>query len=67
MAGVPFHSVEGYLARLIKQGESVAICEQVGDVGASKGPVERKVVRVVTPGPNCIEIVAPKVPFIGGP
>jgi len=50
MAGVPFHSVEGYLARLIKQGESVAICEQVGDVAASKGPVERKVVRVVTPG-----------------
>jgi DNA mismatch repair protein MutS len=50
MAGVPFHSVEGYLARLIKQGESVAICEQVGDVGATKGPVERKVVRVVTPG-----------------
>jgi len=50
MAGVPFHSVESYLARLIRQGESVAICEQVGDVGASKGPVERKVVRVVTPG-----------------
>src|SRR5512132_2829711 len=50
MAGVPFHSVEGYLARLIKQGEPVAICEQIGDVGASKGPVERKVVRVVTPG-----------------
>lgn len=50
MAGVPFHSVETYLARLIKLGESVAICEQVGDVGASKGPVERKVVRVVTPG-----------------
>jgi DNA mismatch repair protein MutS len=50
MAGVPFHSVETYLARLIKQGESVAICEQVGEVGASKGPVERKVVRVVTPG-----------------
>src|SRR5690349_16747650 len=50
MAGVPFHSVENYLARLIRQGESVAICEQVGDVGASKGPVERKVVRVVTPG-----------------
>ena len=49
MAGVPFHSVEGYLARLIKQGESVAICEQVGEVGG-KGPVERKVVRVVTPG-----------------
>lgn len=50
MAGVPFHSVEGYLARLIKMGESVAICEQVGDVATSKGPVERKVVRVVTPG-----------------
>ena len=49
MAGVPFHSVEGYLARLIKLGESVAICEQVGEVGG-KGPVERKVVRVVTPG-----------------
>ena len=50
MCGVPFHSVETYLARLIKLGESVAICEQVGEVGASKGPVERKVVRVVTPG-----------------
>jgi DNA mismatch repair protein MutS len=50
MAGVPFHSVDGYLARLIKMGESVAICEQVGEVGAAKGPVERKVVRVVTPG-----------------
>jgi DNA mismatch repair protein MutS len=50
MAGVPFHSVETYLARLIKLGESVAIAEQVGDVAAAKGPVERKVVRVVTPG-----------------
>ena len=50
MAGVPFHSVETYLARLIKLGESVAIAEQVGDVATSKGPVERKVVRVVTPG-----------------
>jgi DNA mismatch repair ATPase MutS len=50
MAGVPYHSAEGYLARLIQLGESVAICEQVGDVGASKGPVERKVVRVITPG-----------------
>ncbi|HAJ14654.1 DNA mismatch repair protein MutS [Hydrogenophaga sp.] len=50
MAGVPFHSVESYLARLIKLGESVAICEQVGDPAQSKGPVERKVVRVVTPG-----------------
>ena len=50
MAGVPFHSLEGYLAKLVKLGESVAICEQVGDVATSKGPVERKVVRVVTPG-----------------
>ena len=50
MAGVPFHAVDAYLARLIKLGESVAICEQVGEVGASKGPVERKVMRVVTPG-----------------
>ncbi|MCB2071062.1 MAG: DNA mismatch repair protein MutS, partial [Ottowia sp.] len=50
MAGVPFHSVENYLARLIQAGESVAICEQVGDVATAKGPVERKVVRVVTPG-----------------
>ena len=50
MAGVPFHALEGYLAKLIKLGESVAICEQVGDVATAKGPVERKVVRVVTPG-----------------
>lgn len=50
MAGVPVHSVEGYLAKLIKMGEAVAIAEQVGEVGATKGPVERKVVRVVTPG-----------------
>ena len=50
MAGIPFHALEGYLAKLIKFGESVAICEQVGDVATSKGPVERKVVRVVTPG-----------------
>ena len=50
MAGIPFHALENYLGRLIKLGESVAICEQVGEVGASKGPVERKVVRVVTPG-----------------
>ena len=50
MAGVPFHSLESYLAKLIKLGESVAICEQIGDVATSKGPVERKVVRVVTPG-----------------
>ena len=50
MAGVPFHSVEGYLARLVAMGESVAICEQVGDPATSKGPVERKIVRIVTPG-----------------
>ncbi|MDR2851444.1 MAG: DNA mismatch repair protein MutS [Burkholderiaceae bacterium] len=50
MAGVPVHAVDGYMARLIKLGESVAICEQIGEAGATKGPVERKVVRVVTPG-----------------
>ncbi|APA84518.1 DNA mismatch repair protein MutS [Paraburkholderia sprentiae WSM5005] len=50
MAGVPHHSVEQYLAKLVKLGESVAICEQIGDPATSKGPVERKVMRVVTPG-----------------
>jgi DNA mismatch repair protein MutS len=50
MAGVPFHSVEQYLAKLIKLGESVAICEQIGDPATSKGPVDRKVTRVITPG-----------------
>src|SRR5262245_16751917 len=50
MAGVPYHSVDQYLARLVKLGESVAICEQIGDPATSKGPVERKVTRVVTPG-----------------
>ena len=50
MAGVPVHALESYLAKLIRLGEAVAIAEQVGEVGASKGPVERKVVRVVTPG-----------------
>jgi DNA mismatch repair protein MutS len=50
MAGVPFHAVEQYLAKLVKLGESVAICEQIGDPATSKGPVERQVVRVVTPG-----------------
>ncbi|MCF9046649.1 DNA mismatch repair protein MutS [Acinetobacter nectaris] len=49
MAGVPFHAAEGYLARLVKQGEAVVICEQVGEV-TGKGPVERKVVRIITPG-----------------
>lgn len=50
MAGVPYHAAENYLARLLQLGESVAICEQVGDPATSKGPVERKVVRVLTPG-----------------
>jgi DNA mismatch repair protein MutS len=50
MAGVPQHALEQYLAKLVKLGQSVAICEQVGEVGASKGPVERKVTRIVTPG-----------------
>ena len=50
MAGLPYHAAENYLARLVRQGESVAICEQVGDPATSKGPVERKVMRVVTPG-----------------
>ncbi len=50
MAGVPYHAVEGYLARLVRQGESVALCEQIGDPATSKGPVERQVVRVITPG-----------------
>ena len=50
MAGIPFHSAEGYLARLVKFGEAVAICEQIGDPATSKGPVERQVVRIITPG-----------------
>ncbi|MEG3766732.1 DNA mismatch repair protein MutS [Alteromonas sp. 14N.309.X.WAT.G.H12] len=50
MAGVPYHAVESYLARLVKMGESVAICEQIGDPATSKGPVERQVQRIVTPG-----------------
>src|SRR5210317_2216183 len=50
MAGVPHHAAENYLARLVRLGEAVAICEQIGDPATSKGPVERKVVRVVTAG-----------------
>ena len=50
MAGVPYHAIEQYLARLIKSGESVAIAEQVGEVGVDKGPVRREVVRIITPG-----------------
>jgi DNA mismatch repair protein MutS len=50
MAGVPYHAAENYLSRLVRRGESVAICEQIGDPAKAKGPVERQVVRVVTPG-----------------
>ncbi len=50
MCGIPFHAAEGYLAKLVRQGESVAIAEQIGDPATSKGPVERKVVRIITPG-----------------
>lgn len=50
MAGVPFHAVDNYLAKLIKMGESVAICEQIGDPATSKGPVTREVTRIITPG-----------------
>ena len=50
MAGVPYHAAENYLAKLVKLGESIAICEQIGDPATSKGPVERKVMRIITPG-----------------
>ena len=50
MCGVPYHAADSYLAKLVKEGVSVAICEQFGEPGKSKGPVERKVVRIVTPG-----------------
>jgi len=50
MAGVPYHAVELYLAKLVKIGESIAICEQIGDPRTSTGPVERQVTRIVTPG-----------------
>jgi DNA mismatch repair protein MutS len=50
MAGIPFHSADGYLAKLVKAGISVAICEQIGDPATSKGPVERQVMRIITPG-----------------
>jgi len=50
MCGIPFHAADNYLSRLIRAGESVAICEQVGDPATSKGPVERQVVRIITPG-----------------
>ena len=50
MAGVPAHSVESYLAKLVRKGESAAICEQIGDPATSRGPVERRVTRIITPG-----------------
>src|SRR5712671_1910194 len=50
MAGVPVHTLDTYLARLVRKGESVAICEQLGDPAKAKGPLERQVVRIVTPG-----------------
>src|SRR5688572_27718118 len=50
MAGVPVHSVDGYLAKLVRKGECVAVCEQMGDPAKSKGPVDRQVIRIVTPG-----------------
>jgi len=59
MAGVPVHALEQYLARLVKAGESVAICEQIGDPASSKGPVERQVQRVVTPGTLTEESLLP--------
>ncbi len=59
MAGVPFHAAEQYLAKLVAQGVSVAICEQIGDPATSKGPVERKIVRIVTPGTLTDEALLP--------
>lgn len=59
MAGVPSHSLEGYLVRLVGMGESIAICEQVGDVATAKGPVERQIVRIVTPGTLTDEALLP--------
>ncbi len=50
MAGIPFHAAENYIAKLVRNGHSVAVCEQVGDPATSKGPVDRQVVRIVTPG-----------------
>lgn len=59
MAGIPVHAMEQYLARLVAHGESVAICEQIGDPAASKGPVERRIVRIVTPGTLTDEALLP--------
>ena len=60
MAGVPYHAADSYLARLVRKGESVAICEQIGDPAASKGPVERRVTRIVTPGTLTDEALLPE-------
>ena len=60
MAGVPYHAVEGYLAKLVQLGEPVAICEQIGDPATSKGPVERQIVRIVTPGTVSDEALLPE-------
>ncbi|PJG82463.1 DNA mismatch repair protein MutS [Caviibacterium pharyngocola] len=60
MAGVPYHAVEGYLAKLVQLGESAAICEQIGDPATAKGPVERQIVRVVTPGTVSDEALLPE-------
>ncbi|HEX22160.1 MAG TPA: DNA mismatch repair protein MutS, partial [Chromatiales bacterium] len=57
MAGIPYHAADGYLAKLVRLGESVAICEQIGDPAKSKGPVERKVMRIVTPGTVTDEVL----------
>ena len=60
MAGVPVHAVDNYLARLVRLGESVAICEQIGEPGAVRGPMEREVVRVITPGTLTDEALLPE-------
>ena len=60
MAGVPVHAVDNYLARLVRHGESVAICEQIGEAGATKGPMEREVIRIVTPGTLTDEALLPQ-------
>jgi DNA mismatch repair protein MutS len=59
MAGVPYHAAEGYLAKLVRRGQSVAICEQIGDPSQTKGPVDRQVVRIVTPGTLTDEALLP--------
>jgi DNA mismatch repair protein MutS len=60
MAGIPYHAAEGYLAKLLQAGESIAICEQTGDVATSKGPVKREVVRIITPGTISDESLLPQ-------